>query len=174
MCSSLATSYRCQVCMTTKPSFVSDVKEPILHLDVSDSVSSALQTRLSGDIVSVYCETCKSDQLRVEQLSFSSLPDVLILRLRRDQFEEGQGARRSGSNMECERRLTVSSTLYQLVAVSHHIGQSLSSGHYTSTLIDPRPSKKFMWTYNDKSVEKAKTLDQRTAFILFYRRVKRQ
>ena len=138
-------------------------------------------TRLSGDIVSVRCDPCQSDQQCVEQLSFSNLPDVLIIRLRRDQFQEGRGSSRSGSEVECDRRLTIGSGLgesvslatYQLVAVSHHSGKSLSSGHYTSTLVDPRPNRKFMWTYNDELVGKARTLDQKTAFILFYRKDKK-
>ena len=181
VCYSLSTSYRCQVCGTTKPSFFSDVKESILHLDVCESISTALLTRLSGDIVSVRCDPCQSNQQCVEQLSFSNLPDILIIRLRRDQFQEGRGSSRSGSEVECDRRLTIGSGLgecvslatYQLVAVSHHSGKSLSSGHYTSTLVDPRPNRKFMWTYNDELVGKARTLDQRTAFILFYRKDKK-
>ena len=67
----------------------------------------------------------------------------------------------------------ISSTTYHLIAVSHHLGQSVSKGHYTTTLIDPRRQRKFMWRYNDESVSKTRCLDERTAYILFYKKEKR-
>ena len=66
----------------------------------------------------------------------------------------------------------ISSTTYHLIAVSHHLGQSLSKGRYTITLIDLRRKRKFMWRYNDKSVSKTRYLDEQTAYILFYREEK--
>ena len=108
------------------------------------------------------------------------MPDVLILRIRRDQFVNGAGACRLGRIVECDRHLSIksqdedkiSSTTYHLIAVSHHLGQSVSKGHYTTTLIDPRRQRKIMWKYNDESVSKTRYLDERTAYILFYRKEK--
>ena len=81
MCSSFATSYRCQACGITKPSFTNDVAESILNLEVCQSVSTALIQRLSGSLVTRYWDECRSDQICVEMLSFINLPDILILRL---------------------------------------------------------------------------------------------
>ena len=82
--------------------------------------------------------------------------------------------------VECDRHLSISlqdedeisSTKYHLIAVSHHLGQSLSKGHYTATLIDPRRNRNSMWRYNDVSVSKTRNLDEQTAYILFYRKEK--
>ena len=82
--------------------------------------------------------------------------------------------------VECDRHLSISlqdgdeisSTKYHLIAVSHHLGQSLAKGHYTTTLIDPRLKKNSMWKYNDVSVSKTWYLDERTVYILFYRKEK--
>ena len=182
VCSSLNTSYRCQACGTTKQAFAGNVEEPILDLDVDQSISSALQKRLSGDIVTVHCDSCHSDQECAEQLSFSNLPDILVIRLRRDQFERSQGPRRLGKIVKCERDLAVGSgegenippAKYHLIAVSHHMGQSSSKGHYTTTLIDPRRKPRLMWKYDDVTVARTGNLDQRTAYILFYRKEKRR
>ena len=86
----------------------------------------------------------------------------------------GQGAYRSGRQMEYERHLTIGSregenitpTTYHLVAVSHHVRQSFSSSHYTTTLVDPR-KRNLIWKYDDEIVSETKVLDTRTSFILF-------
>ena len=134
-----------------------------------------------GGTVTVHCNKCNSNQDCTEQSSFLNLPDVLIFRIRRDQFMGGQGAYRSGRQMEYERHLTIGSregenitpTTYHLVAVSHHVRQSFSSSHYTTTLIDPR-KRNLMWKYDDEIVSETKVLDNRTSFILFYRKERRR
>ena len=141
VCSSLTTSYRCLVCHATKPAYAGEVVEPIINLSVRDSLSTALRDRLSGGTVTVRCDSCNSNQDCIEQSSFLNLPDVLIFRIRRDQFSGVGGGYRSGIKMEYERNLTInsgegegtSSAAYHLIAVSHHVGQSFSSGHYTTT-----------------------------------------
>ena len=181
VCSSLTTSYRCLVCHTTKPAYVGEVPEQIINLSVRDSLSTALRDRLSGGTVTVRCDSCNSNQDCIEQSSFLNLPDVLIFRIRRDQFSGVGGGYRSGIKMEYERNLTInsgegegtSSAAYHLIAVSHHVGQSFSSGHYTTTLLDPRGSE-LMWKYDDVHVTKTKVLDNKTSFILLYRKERRR
>ena len=112
-------------------------------------------------------------------LSFINLPDILILRLRRDQFVRNQGGGRLGEQVNCERCLTVGlgeggntpPATYHLVAVCHHTGQSLASGHFITTLVDPHSENK--WEYDDPSVSKTSALDPWTAYIFFYRKEKR-
>ena len=160
MCSSLIPSYCCLVCRTTKPALGGAVEEPVLHLKACKSLSVALRKRLLGGKVTRFCESCNSNQECIEQSSFSHLPDILILRIRRDQFVKGEGGCRLGRIVECDRHLTISlqdgdkisSTTYHLIAVSHH----LPKGHYTTTLIDPRCKEKFTWKYNDESVSKTR------------------
>ena len=180
VCSSFATSYRCQACGITKPAFTNDVAESILNLEVCQSISTALMQRLSGSLVTRYCEECRSDQICVEMLSFINLPDILILRLRRDQFVRNQGGGRIAEQVNCDRCLTVGlgeggntpPATYHLVAVCHHTGQSLASGHFLTTLVDPHSENK--WEYNDPSVSKTSALDPWSAYIFFYRKEKRR
>ena len=181
LCSSFTTLYLCPKCRTSKPAFNGTIEEPIINLDVCDSLSIALEKRLSGGTVTVHCNKCNSNQDCTEQSSFLNLPDVLIFRIRRDQFMGGQGAYRSGRQMEYERHLTIGSregenitpTTYHLVAVSHHVRQSFSSSHFTTTLLDPR-KRNLMWKYDDEIVSETKVLDNRTSFILFYRKERRR
>ena len=180
VCSSFATSYRCQACGITKPAFTNDVAESILNLEVCQSISTALMQRLSGSLVTRYCDECRSDQICVEMLSFMNLPDILILRLRRDQFVRNQGGGRIAEQVNCDRCLTVGlgeggntpPATYHLVAVCHHTGQSLASGHFLTTLVDPHSENK--WEYNDPSVSKTSALDPWSAYIFFYRKEKRR
>jgi len=79
--------------------------------------------------------------------------------------------------VHCERKLSIFAdqvdvplVTYHLTAVVHHIGRSLSSGHYTTTLIDPRTNR--MWNYNDEAVKEVGRLNHETAYILLYRKEK--
>ena len=172
VCYSLFTSYHCQNCGSTRPAHTNEVSEQILDLVVQESIVKALITRLSGDLVIVYCDSCKSNQQCVEQTAFSELPDVFVMRLRRDQVEG-----RLGQEVRCDRKLSIGPedvdapmVKYHLVAVVHHIGRSLSSGHYTTTLISPH--SKQMWNFNDEVVKEVRKLNQETAYVLLYRREK--
>ena len=156
-------SFCCQKCGSTWPAHTV-VAEQILHLSVQESIVSALKILLSGDVVTVHCKSCKSNQQCVEKVGFSELPDVFVMRLRRDQFEG-----RLGQEVDCNRKLSIGTDksdgpqiTYSLTSVVHHIGQSsLSSGHYTTTLIDPQTSR--MWNYNDEVVREVRRLNQKTA-----------
>ena len=172
VCHSLFMSYRCQNCGLTKPAHTNEVSEQILNLNVQESIATALMTRLSGDFVTVYCDSCKSNQQCIEQLAFSELPDVFVMRLRRDQVEG-----RLSEEVRCDRKLSIGPedldapmVTYHLTAVVHHLGQSLLHGHYTTTLINPQTNH--MWNFNDEVVEEVRRLDQKTAYILLYRKEK--
>ena len=110
------------------------------------------------------------------QLTFTNLPQVLIVRLQRAQFNVLNGAHRVGNAVTCERQLSIGSgigegilpTNYQLMAVIHHLGESPTSGHYTATLIKHRTNQ--MWNYNDGSVIPVKGFDERSAYILIYKK----
>ena len=56
------------------------------------------------------------------------------------------------------------------ILLVHHIGRSLASGHYTTTLINPQ--SRHMWNFNDEVVKEVRRLNQETAYILLYRREK--
>ena len=53
----------------------------------------------------------------------------------------------------------------EMVAVCHHTGQSVASGHFLTTLVDPHSENK--WEYNDPSVSKTSALDPWSAYIFF-------
>ena len=175
--SSFRHSYRCQVCLTSIPEpLVNHPGEQILHLEVWESVASSLSKMLSGDMVTRNCRPCGHDQEFFHQLTFTNLPQVLIVRLQRAQFNVLNGAHRVGNAVTCERQLSIGSgigegilpTNYQLMAVIHHLGESPTSGHYTATLIKHRTNQ--MWNYNDGSVIPVKGFDERSAYFLFYKK----
>ena len=177
----LATSFLksslCQVCGSPPQSPFNCPGELILNLNVWDSVANSLAMMLAGGVVHCHCNFCNTNQKFTEHLSFKNLPQVLIVRLQRAQFDFHSGERRVGDSVICDRQLTISTdenqdvspAKYLLIAVIHHIGDSPSSGHYTATLINPR--SKQMWKYDDESVTSEKSLDQQSAYILLYKKV---
>ena len=176
LASSFLHSYRCQVCLHSLPEPASGYPgEHILHLEVWESVASSLSKMLSGDIVNRHCDSCGSNQDFSHQLTFTDLPEVLIVRLQRAQYNVLNGAHRIGDRVTCERQLSIGSgqggqlpTRYQLMAAIHHIGESPSRGHYTATLVNPGTSQ--MWEYDDGIVTRVRRLDESSAYILFYKR----
>ena len=148
------------------------------HLQVSESVSKSVQLLLSGSAVSRFCANCGKDQVCNEELTFTVLPDVLIFRLLRDQFdrEKGIGVKLRDA-VRCEKVLNICSgdrqlpefTTYHLTSVIHHTGAD-GAGHCTTSLVNAS-KKGMMWKYDDSKVPcKVTKLDERSAYILFYRK----
>ena len=103
------------------------------------------------------------------------LPNILILRLLRDQFDANLGVGvKLDTDVHCNKVLAIGSSsvqspsVYHLTSVIHHTGDSLNKGHYFSTLINAKTKK--MWRYNDEKVDRVTKLDGKTAYLLFYRK----
>ena len=168
----LVTTYRCQVCGTRNRHVL---EERFLNLPLSDSVSVSLLSFKSGGLaLDKYCSKCKLKQNAYYECGFAHLPQVLVIRLERSQYDaQSRAHRKLGSKVVCDRFLSIgcdgatSPSEYKLSTVIHHSGTP-ERGHYTTTLLDEGSGR--MWYCNDESVTATQKLDQRTAYILFYRK----
>ncbi|XP_041860910.1 ubiquitin carboxyl-terminal hydrolase 11 [Melanotaenia boesemani] len=129
-----------------------------------------------------YCPVCKKHQLATKKLDLWSLPEVLIIHLKRFSYTKftrekldsivdfplrdldfsGCLLRKTQSNEEPPSR-------YDLIAVSNHYG-GLRDGHYTSYA---RNKDNGQWYYFDDSKVTYTTEDQimtNAAYVLFYHR----
>ena len=167
--------YSCQSCNTRAEG--QDLRRPesVLNLQVSESVSASVQNLLAGSELLRHCQECKGDQMCTEERIFDLLPNILILRLLRDQFDANLGVGvKLDTDVHCNKVLAIGSSsvqspsVYHLTSVIHHTGDSLNKGHYFSTLINAKTKK--MWRYNDEKVDRVTKLDGKTAYLLFYRK----
>ena len=153
-------------------------KSNIVNIQVSESVSKSVQLLLAGSEVSRFCNNCNGDQICNEELTFTILPDVLIFRLLRDQYDKEKGVEvKLRDKVRCDKVLNIRSghgqvpnhSVYHLTSVIHHTGANSSSGHCTATLINAN-KKGTMWRYDDSKVTRVTKFDERTAYLLFYRK----
>uniref|UniRef100_W5UFB2 Ubiquitin carboxyl-terminal hydrolase n=1 Tax=Ictalurus punctatus TaxID=7998 RepID=W5UFB2_ICTPU len=129
-----------------------------------------------------YCPTCKKHQLATKKLDLWSLPEVLIIHLKRFSYTKYSREkldtivdfplrkldfsdwllRKTGSDSEPPSR-------YDLIAVSNHYG-GLRDGHYTSYA---RNKDNGQWYYFDDSkvtYAKEEQIMTNAAYLLFYQR----
>ncbi|XP_060788407.1 ubiquitin carboxyl-terminal hydrolase 11 isoform X2 [Neoarius graeffei] len=129
-----------------------------------------------------YCPTCKKHQLATKKLDLWSLPEVLIIHLKRFSYTKYSREkldtivnfplrkldfsdfllRKAGSDSEPPSR-------YDLIAVSNHYG-GLRDGHYTSY---SRNKDNGQWYYFDDSkvtYAKEEQIVTNAAYLLFYQR----
>ena len=174
--SHLVPTYCCLSCSHKGTVDGSSTESRIINLQVSESVSKSVQLLLSGSKVSRFCASCNRDQLCNEKLTFTILPDVLIFRLTRDQFCRKKGFKKLRDKVKCDKVvhmpsgdvLTPDITNYNLISVIHHTGDN-GAGHCTATIVNGN-KQGVMWRYNDSQVSKVTKLDERSAYILFYRK----
>uniref|UniRef100_A0AAQ5Y366 Ubiquitin carboxyl-terminal hydrolase n=1 Tax=Amphiprion ocellaris TaxID=80972 RepID=A0AAQ5Y366_AMPOC len=129
-----------------------------------------------------YCPVCKKHQLATKKLDLWSLPEVVIIHLKRFSYTKFTREKldsivdfplRDLDFSGCLLRKTVSSeeppSRYDLIAVSNHYG-GLRDGHYTSYA---RNKDNGQWYYFDDSKVTFAREDQimtNAAYVLFYHR----
>ncbi|XP_060737314.1 ubiquitin carboxyl-terminal hydrolase 11 [Tachysurus vachellii] len=129
-----------------------------------------------------YCLTCKKQQPATKKLDLWSLPEVLIIHLKRFSYTKYSREKldtivdfplRSLDFSDCLLRETGSDSephsIYDLIAVSNHFG-GLRDGHYTSYA---RNKDNGQWYYFDDHTVTSATEEQivtNAAYILFYQR----
>ncbi|KAM4563774.1 ubiquitin carboxyl-terminal hydrolase 11 isoform 1-T2 [Odontesthes bonariensis] len=129
-----------------------------------------------------YCPVCKKHQLATKKLDLWSLPEVLIIHLKRFSYTKFTREKldsvvdfplRDLDFSGCLLRKTLSSdeppSRYDLIAVSNHYG-GLRDGHYTSYAQNKDNGQ---WYYFDDSKVTYATEDQimtNAAYVLFYHR----
>ncbi|XP_071315212.1 uncharacterized protein [Trachinotus anak] len=154
-----------------------------LDLVPGGSVSHCLQDYLKENRLDYHCE-CGAEE-STQQSSFFTLPNVLILQLKRFRFTRSFNVKKVTSPVVLSRELEVNlnssctkqtKTCYSLVSIISHLGSTAHSGHYICDGAYREPSGDLTdsWlTYNDKDVSETtgtKVCQQRkkSAYLLFY------
>lgn len=151
-------------------SLVSDRDTPI------DSLTGAIDHVLRMEDLGKKCS---------KQLSFSSLPPVLIIQLKRFIYKQSSGKHKDPELHKITRPIKISTEIqlnqnntcltYQLYALVNHHGSSIHNGHYTAIIRDDtttESSKKWMNFNDDLKIQYVnETFNQNsTAYLLFYER----
>ncbi|XP_045889264.1 ubiquitin carboxyl-terminal hydrolase 10 isoform X3 [Micropterus dolomieu] len=165
-----------------------------LQLDIQSekirTVQEALETLVARESVQGYTSKTKQEIEISRRVTLEELPPVLVLHLKRFVFEKTGGCQKLTKNIDYPVDLEISKDLlssgvrskvvkgqrtYRLFAVVYHHGNSATGGHYTTDVfhiglngwlrIDDQTVK----VINQYQVVKQTT--ERTAYLLYYRRV---
>uniref|UniRef100_A0A674EUC0 Ubiquitin carboxyl-terminal hydrolase n=1 Tax=Salmo trutta TaxID=8032 RepID=A0A674EUC0_SALTR len=113
-----------------------------------------------------YCPMCKKHQLATKKLDLWSLPEVLIIHLKRFSYTKYS---REKLDIIVDFPLRLPPSRYDLIAVSNHYG-GLRDGHYTSYA---RNKDNGQWYYFDDSkvtYAREEQIVTNAAYLLFYHR----
>lgn len=125
-----------------------------------------------------FCPRCKKRVRAIAKLDIWSVPDVLILHLKRFVVKDGIVKKVSAKiDYDCEIEMSQyvvgpqknESLKYKLFAVIQHLG-TMNAGHYISTI---RSTDDEWWTYNDDAVyqTQAQNIKSEYAYVLLYKRI---
>eukprot|EP00980_Cylindrotheca_fusiformis_P028571 scaffold22612_cov138-Cylindrotheca_fusiformis.AAC.5 len=158
-------------------------------MDLQFCIEKFLEGEQLDELNAWYCPGCKKHVCALKMIALWSVPDILILHLKRFTFDHcaiRNDVIRSKINETVRfpiERLDLSKhvlgpidedapPVYRLCAVSEHMGPTANSGHYTATV---RNCKDGRWhRYNDAHVGET-TADAAVnggAYLLFYQRAK--
>uniref|UniRef100_A0A4W5JXX3 Ubiquitin carboxyl-terminal hydrolase n=1 Tax=Hucho hucho TaxID=62062 RepID=A0A4W5JXX3_9TELE len=115
-----------------------------------------------------YCPMCKKHQLATKKLDLWSLPEVLIIHLKRFSYTK-YSREKLDIIVDFPLRLVTPPSRYDLIAVSNHYG-GLRDGHYTSYA---RNKDNGQWYYFDDSkvtYAREEQIVTNAAYLLFYHR----
>lgn len=134
-----------------------------------------------------YCPSCKKHVCALKMLALWSVPDILIIHLKRFTYENKNGGV-VRSKMEDKVVFPIDNLdmspyllgpvddetppVYNLFGVSEHSGVTANSGHYTATVRNCKDGK--WYRYNDSHVGSSSGEASVTggAYLLFYKRAK--
>ena len=158
-------------------------------MQVEDCIEKFLEGEQLDELNAWYCHGCKKHVCALKMIALWSVPDILILHLKRFQFENCSVSNNIlRSKIDDTVKFPVDSLdlrkyilgpidedappVYKLFGVSEHVGHTANSGHYTATV---RNCKDERWyRYNDAHVGET-TGDAAVtggAYLLFYQRAR--
>mmetsp|Transcript_13758 Transcript_13758/g.33317 ORF Transcript_13758/g.33317 Transcript_13758/m.33317 type:complete len:1098 (+) Transcript_13758:142-3435(+) len=164
-------------------------KTNINGMTLQDCVDKFLEGEQLDELNAWYCPSCKKHVCALKMIALWSVPDILILHLKRFQFDHctvRNDVIRSKINDTVRfpiERLDLRNhvlgpiyddapPIYRLCGVSEHMGPTANSGHYTATVRNCKDSR--WYRYNDAHVGET-TADAAVtggAYLLFYERLK--
>ncbi|XP_049574673.1 ubiquitin carboxyl-terminal hydrolase 10 isoform X1 [Syngnathus scovelli] len=165
-----------------------------LQLDIQSekvrTVQEALETLVARESVQGYTSKSKQEIEVSRRVTLEELPPVLVLHLKRFVFEKTGGCQKLNKIIEYPVDLEISKDLlssgvrskvvkgqrtYRLFAVVYHHGNSATGGHYTTDVFHIGLNG---WLRIDDQAVKVinqylvvKQIAERTAYLLYYRRV---
>ncbi|XP_078522314.1 ubiquitin carboxyl-terminal hydrolase 47-like isoform X2 [Lissotriton helveticus] len=125
-----------------------------------------------------YCEICGKKEDAISSKYFESLPNVLVILLKRYEIYSGR-FQKMYTLVSVENSLKVplenqASAEYELFALCHHSG-GLTSGHYTSEIKSFEDDKWYL--FNDRYVRElppGQTKSSKTAYLLMYHKKQKE
>jgi uncharacterized UBP type Zn finger protein len=163
------TESKCTTCGNVSKSQLEPFRFLTLCLKGTSLVDALNHTLMSDETVTFTCSECKNDA-STQRVLLDKLPQPLVIQLKR--FTHGLG--KDKRSIECHESLDLSeycsepegSHVYQLVCSVSHKGETLSSGHYTSTARDPHDGK---WALiDDDKVKPLEDPSHQAAYMLIY------
>lgn len=149
----------------------------------STSIEACLYANSKPEILNgknlISCEKCKSKQIASRITVLSSLPEILVLHLKRYKQNaifgntKGKKAIFGGSMSKDNTRISFNSLLeikgtrYRLNSIVEHSG-GLNSGHYTASV---RLSDDSVYYCSDSSVRNIKDIRNVNPYMLFYEKI---
>ncbi len=139
----------------------------ILQLNCSDSLSESLDEFTKEEVVDkdnmIKCDLCGHYNKSTKQTKFWKLPKILII-----QFKRFNNSRIKNTKMiDYPMNLILNNYYYKLFAVNNHHSNSITSGHYTSTVINRFDNKWYI--FNDTNeLEETTDIITKNAYNLFY------
>merc|ERR1719326_961002 len=155
-------------------------------LELSDCLDAFVAPEFLGDGNKVYCSKCKSQQRVRKQIDIWREPDILIVHIKRFQFN-GTCFEKLGQHIEPPEvfdlgkwiakrdEYVVEGAIYHLYGIATHHG-GLSGGHYYSTCASHTDSDTTWYKFNDTVVTKYTREEfmaasaHRQGYVLFYRK----
>ncbi|XP_029442750.1 ubiquitin carboxyl-terminal hydrolase 47-like isoform X2 [Rhinatrema bivittatum] len=152
-------------------------------LSVKDALEYFLKVKELNEDNKCYCDTCGCKQDAASLFYFNSLPEILVIILKRYEFHT-TGFRKLNIEVSvpCELKIPEGSRTddkviqqrYNLFAICHHLG-GMRGGHYLSEIKSFEDNQ--WYNFNDASVYKIKeepnssdTRTSETAYLLMYHR----
>lgn len=168
------TNINCSNCDFNEPVF-----EPFntISLDLSDDIYTSLSNYCKNETIESWkCEKCIKSGC-VKRTYIWDSPEYLIIQLKlfnNDGTKNIDKLNYPINNLDITQYIHESNRhgnnfIYDLYAVNHHAGDSLSGGHYWSSC---KKIDNNWYTFNDTRVYRSKTLNTSNAYILFYQRKK--
>ena len=157
-------TFKCNICYYGT---VRDENTQYIYLypkNTPSSISELLNQSFYGQIARM-CEECSAVTEHAEVSAIEYCLDILVIVINR--FDVGNHTRKNRTNITLERKLCHNFKNYDLIGSVHHLGDSTTSGHYTSKIYHTD----IVYNCNDHIITEIVPSDANSdnAYLLFYK-----